>query len=51
LQSADKEIDRSGEFGRERNDTLNQRLETWRVETKTAKQLDEALNLKEDAIR
>jgi hypothetical protein len=48
---ADKEINRSDEFGRERNDTLDQRPETWRVETKTTKQLDEALNLKEDAIK
>jgi hypothetical protein len=43
----DKEINQSIEFGRERDDTLHQSAEIWRVEMKIAKQLGETSNLKE----
>jgi len=48
---AHKEINRSDEVAREQEDTHQQISETWRAEKQIAKQLDESISLKEDAIK
>ena len=46
-----EEINESDKFAKERNDNLHQNAEAWSVKIKPAEQLNETLNLKEDAVK